>query len=100
MNVDTQSIYTVLITLVTVLGSSAAFKFYEKRIQLKQNQESYVKDNCEERIEKLEILLAKSSDEKEILRDQILKLTEQVSALRVKVEYLEKENRDLSKNKK
>lgn len=100
MNVDTQSIYAVIITLVTVFGSSTAFKFYEKRIFLKQKNESYAKNDCNERIEKLEILLAKSSNEKDILRDQILKLTEQVSALRVKVEFLEKENRDLSKNKR
>ena len=100
MNVDTQSIYAVIITLITVFGSSTAFKFYERKIQMKHSLESSVKDDYNERIEKLEILLEKSSEEKNLLREQILRLTEQVSALRVKVEYLEKENKDLIKNKK
>jgi FtsZ-binding cell division protein ZapB len=37
-------------------------------------------------------LLALSSDEKDELRSKVLLLTQEVSALRVKVEFLEKEN--------
>jgi len=39
--------------------------------------------------------LAESSDEKDDLRDKVLKLTEEVSALRIKVEFLERENERL-----
>lgn len=97
---DTNSIYTVIITAVTVLGSSSAWRYYEKRAAIKQSQQNHVKDDCRERIEKLEILLERSSKEKDELRSEILKLTENVASLRVKVEFLEKENKDLIKSKK
>jgi FtsZ-binding cell division protein ZapB len=43
-------------------------------------------------------MLASSADEKEELRNKVLSLTEEVSALRIKVEFLAKENERL-KNK-
>jgi FtsZ-binding cell division protein ZapB len=43
-------------------------------------------------------MLAASADEKDELRAKVLTLTEEVSALRIKVEFLEKEN-DRLKNK-
>ena len=46
----------------------------------------------------MESLLAKSSDEKDTLRDQVLALVAEVNTLRVKVEFLELENQRL-KNK-
>jgi len=97
---DTTSIYTVIITIVTVLGSTGAFRFYEKKMAIKQKEEDYAKDDYRERIDKLEILLSISSEEKEKMRAQILKLTEEVSSLRVKVEFLEKENEQLLKKQK
>lgn len=100
MNIDNNSAYAIIITLITVLGSAGAFKFYERKIVLKQKKELFEKDDCKERIEKLELLLSKSSDEKDIMREQILRLTEQVSCLKTKVEFLEKENRDLMISKK
>ena len=100
MNVDVSSLYAVIITLITVLGSTSAFRFYEKKILLKQKRDNFTQDDYRERIEKLEILLEKSSLEKDTMREQILKLTEQVSTLRVKVEFLEKENKELIKYKK
>jgi hypothetical protein len=48
-------------------------------------------------ISKLEVLLESSSKEKDEMRATILKLTEQVSALAVKVEFLQKENNELMK---
>ncbi len=56
------------------------------------------RDDLKNRVRNLEALLAASSDEKDELRNQVLALTQEVSALRVKVEYLEKEN-DRLKNK-
>ena len=96
---DNNSIYTVLITALSVLGSTSAWKYYEKKALYNQKQENLMKDDCRERIEKLEILLAKSSDEKDFLRGEILKLTEKVSKLGVIVEFLEKENKELLKTK-
>jgi hypothetical protein len=92
-----ESVWTVLITIVTVLGSASAWRFYEKRAIRKERDDEFVRHDCKDRISKLEILLENSSKEKDEMRATILKLTEQVAALAVKVEYLQKENSDLYK---
>ncbi len=56
------------------------------------------RDDLKNRVRNLEALLAASAEEKEELRAIVLKLTEEVSVLRTKVEFLEKENERL-KNK-
>lgn len=93
------SIYTIIITAITVLGSASAFKYYEKRSTLKRKTETFMKDDCRERINRLEKLLEKSSEEKDHMREQILALTGEVFQLRVKVEFLAKENGELTTNK-
>lgn len=90
-----ESIYTVLITVVTVLGSASAWRFYEKRAMRKEKDEEFIRNDCRDRISKLEALLQESSKEKDDMRKTILTLTEKVSALTVKVEYLQKENTEL-----
>ena len=91
----TESIYAVLITLITVLGSAGAWRYYEKRAQDKKDEEDYIKDDCARRIDRLEALLEKSSREKDELREKILELTKDVAELTIKVKYLEMENRRL-----
>ena len=86
------SVWTVLITVITVLGSASAWRFYEKRAMRKERDEEFIRHDCKDRIAKLEALLQESSREKDEMRSTILKLTEQVAALAVKVEYLQKEN--------
>jgi phage shock protein A len=94
---DINSLYTVLITAITVLGSTSAWRYYEKRAMRKEKSEDYMKDECRERIVKLEVLLERSSAEKDDLRTKVLKLTEEVSQLRIKVEFLEDKNEELKK---
>lgn len=94
---DANSFYTVLITALTVLGSASAWRFYEKRAMRKEKSEDYMKDECRERIAKLEVLLERSSSEKDDLRYKILELTKEVAELRVKVEFLEDRNKELQK---
>lgn len=93
---------TVIVTIVTVLFSAGAWKFYEKRMQLKSDKETEEKtdhnmyrDDLKARVKKLETLLADSSEEKDKMRDQILALTAEVAELRAKVDFLEKENERL-----
>jgi hypothetical protein len=93
-SMDMNSIWTVLITAITVLGSTSAWKFYERRIELKKDEENFIKQDCRDRIIKLEALLKESSQEKEKMRETILLLTEKVAALTVKVEFLQKETPD------
>ena len=92
---NSESIWTVLVTIVTVLGSTSAWKYYEKRAEAKKDDDNFIKQDCRDRISKLEALLQESADEKERLRSTILELTEKVAALTVKVEYLQKENNEL-----
>jgi len=92
---QTESIYAVLITLITVLGSAGAWRYYEKRAQDKKEEEDFIKDDCARRIDRLEQLLEKSSKEKDELREKILELTKDLAELTIKVKYLEMENKRL-----
>ena len=101
------NITQIIITVATVAGSAGIWKFFEARLKVKseekrselQNSDGVqYRDDLKSRVRNLESLLATSADEKDELRDQVLALTQEVSALRVKVEYLEKEN-DRLKNK-
>jgi hypothetical protein len=89
------SVWTVLITVIGVLGSASAWRFYEKRAMRKERDEEFIRHDCRDRIAKLEALLQESSREKDDMRTTILILTEKVSALTVKVEFLQKENSEL-----
>jgi peptidoglycan hydrolase CwlO-like protein len=92
-----ENIYSVVITAITVLGGTTAFRFYEKRAMRKERDEEFIRHDCKDRITKLETLLHESSKEKDELRSMVLALTKEVAALSVKVEYLTKENDKLEK---
>jgi len=86
---EQQSVWTVLITIVGVLGSASAWRFYEKRSMRKERDDEFIRHDCKDRIAKLEALLQAASKEKDEMRQTILKLTEQVAALSVKVDFLQ-----------
>jgi peptidoglycan hydrolase CwlO-like protein len=92
-----ENIYSVLITAITVLGGTTAFRFYEKRAMRKERDDEFIRHDCKDRISKLEALLESSSKEKDELRNMVLSLTKEVAALSVKVEFLTKENDKLEK---
>lgn len=86
---------------MSVAGTAGIWQFLQTRLKVKSaerkselenNDGVQYRDDLKNRVRNLEALLAQSSDEKDELRDQVLALTQEVSALRVKVEYLEKEN--------
>lgn len=96
-----EDITQIIITVVSVAGTAGIWQFLqarlkvksdEKKAELENNDGVQYRDDLKNRVRNLEALLAASSDEKDELRDQVLALTQEVSALRVKVEYLEKEN--------
>ena len=92
-----ENMYSVLITAITVLGGTTAFRFYEKRAMRKERDDEFIRHDCKDRISKLEALLENSSKEKDELRSMVLELTKEVAALSVKVEFLTKENDKLEK---
>jgi peptidoglycan hydrolase CwlO-like protein len=92
-----ENMYSVLITAITVLGGTTAFRFYEKRAMRKERDDEFIRHDCKDRITKLEALLSAASKEKDDLRNMVLALTKEVAALSVKVEFLTKENDKLEK---
>lgn len=98
------SITQIIITLATVAGSAGIWKFAETRLRVKaerkqqehnNNDTVQYRDDLKNRVRNLEALLAQSATEKDEMREKILSLTEEVSALRIKVEFLAKENERL-----
>ena len=96
-----EDITQIIITVVSVAGTAGIWQFLqarlkvkseEKKSELENNDGVQYRDDLKHRVRNLEQLLSTSSDEKDELRDQVLALTQEVSALRVKVEFLEKEN--------
>lgn len=83
-----ENVYTVLITLVTTLGGAGAWRYYEKRAQNKEEDERFIRHDCQTRILKLEALLEQSSKEKDDMRATILELTKQVAQLQTQVQFL------------
>jgi hypothetical protein len=89
---DNSNMWSVLITAITVLGGTSAFRFYEKRAMHRERDDDFIRHDCKDRISKLEALLEASAREKDDLRSLVLKLTAEVAELRVKVEFLNKSN--------
>lgn len=94
----------IIVTIVGVLGSASIWKYMEarlksknesKKLDLQNNDGVQYRDDLKNRVRNLESLLAQASDDKDELRNQVLTLTAEVNALRVKVEFLEKENERL-----
>jgi hypothetical protein len=85
---DQTNMWSVLITAITVLGGTSAFRYYERRAQHKERDDEFIRHDCKDRITKLEALLERSSQEKDEMRAQILKLVSEVAALRTEIKYL------------
>ncbi len=82
------NVWTLLITVITVLGSTTAFRYYEKRAMHKERDDDFIRHDCKDRISKLEALLEESSREKDEMRKQILELVSEVASLRTEIKYL------------
>ena len=91
--------YTIIITVVSVLGSAGAWQFYQNRMKMKyaaakddKTDQNLYRDDLRERVAVLEEKLeqeraAKEKSAKE-LSDALTRLTE----YKVRLEFLEKEN--------
>jgi septal ring factor EnvC (AmiA/AmiB activator) len=82
------NVWSVLITAITVLGGTSAFRFYEKKSMRKERDDDFIRHDCKDRIAKLEALLERSSQEKDEMRAQILELVSEVAQLRTEIKYL------------
>lgn len=94
-----ENVYTVIITAITVLGSAKAWEFYSKKSEKNREDEFQYRYDCRSRIDKLEALLTEASKEKDVMRQTILELSTQLSALRVKIELMEADRIEWRKEK-
>lgn len=94
----------VTITILTVFTSAGFLKFLETRfkakakrtkLETKNSDGSLYRADLKSRVLKLESLLDDQIDQKDELMNKIILLTGTVEALKVKVEYLTKENKSL-----
>lgn len=100
------SFITIAVTLVTVLGSAGAWKFYDARLNKLDNQrkeekldQNAYREDLRARINNLEQILIESAKEKSKMVDTIIHLTRQIATLETKVKFLEKENEILTRMK-
>jgi predicted RNase H-like nuclease (RuvC/YqgF family) len=84
-----ENIYSVIITAITTLGGATAWRYYEKRAARKDEDERFIRNDCQSRISKLEALLEEASKEKDEMRAIIINLTAQVARLETEVKYLQ-----------
>ncbi len=87
---DNQNIYTVLITIVSTLGGVNAWRYFEKRASNKEDDDRFIRNDCQTRIAKLETALLSSEKQKDELRTLVLNLSTEVAALNEQVKYLMK----------
>ena len=94
--------YTVIITIVSVLGSAGAWQFYQNRMKLKyqaekddKSDQNLYRDDLRERVAVLESRLEEERDEKDKRQDEITKLQTTLAEYKVRLEFLEKENERL-----
>lgn len=94
----------IMLTIGAVAGSTALWTFLSERIktkaklkesEMKNNDGNLYRDDLKNRVSNLEKLLLKATNEKDELNNKVLQLTAEVSSLKVKVDFLEKENERL-----
>lgn len=89
------NITSIIITVVSVLGATGAWKFYELLIKQKREREkedksekTIYRDDLKFRVDKLE----KGKDE---CMTSLITINAELSVLRIKLEYIEEENKVL-----
>lgn len=93
---------TILITVVSVLGSAGAWQFYQNRLKLKfeaeksdKQDQNLFRDDLRERVAVLESRLDDANGERERRLNEVLTLQTTLTEYKVRLEFLEKENERL-----
>jgi|TARA_R110000744_G_C19160691_1_gene540442 predicted nuclease with TOPRIM domain len=88
----TEQLTTIIITTLTVAGGAGAWKFYEFLIRNRREKEketmteqNMYRDDLRARVEKLE-------NDKESCQNQLINITSELSAIKVKLDFIEREN--------
>ena len=84
------NIFAVLIAVVTGITGTAGWQFWQRKLELKREQEYSYRTECKYRIDKLEDELQKLELDNSNLRQSILELSILVAELKTRLELLEK----------
>jgi predicted nuclease with TOPRIM domain len=87
-----EQLTTIIITTLTVAGGAGAWKFYEFLIRNRREKEketmteqNMYRDDLRARVEKLE-------GDKESCQNQLKDITAELAAIKVKLDFIEREN--------
>ena len=93
---------TIIITVVTVLGSTGAWTYYQNRLKLKyqsqkedKTDQNLYRDDLRERVAVLEEKLEQERNQKEKTTHELAQVMTQLTEYKVRLEFLEKENERL-----
>jgi hypothetical protein len=93
---------TIVITAVTVLGSTGAWTYYQNRLKLKyetkkedKTDQNLFRDDLRERVAVLESKLEQERSAKEKTTEEVIELRTKLTEYKVRLEFLEKENERL-----
>lgn len=99
-----QNLITLLITLTTVLTSTAAWRYWERRAAARERTDDrehldglQYRNDLRERVRMLELMLKDIHTENNQLRDELRELTATVATQSARIHYLERENETLKK---
>jgi hypothetical protein len=97
-----ESYTTIIITAVTVLGSTGAWTYYQNRLKLKydskkedKTDQNLFRDDLRERVAVLESRLEQERSAKEKTTEEVIELRTKLTEYKVRLEFLEKENERL-----
>lgn len=93
---------TIIITVVTVLGSTGAWTYYQNRLKLKyqsqkedKSDQNLYRDDLRERVAVLEEKLEQERTQKEKTSKELSEVLTKLTEYKVRLEFLEKENERL-----
>ncbi len=106
---DESQALTVITSIIAALGGTQAWEFYKRKAELKANNEmaqiekkQMYRDELRSQVDTLRDRLDQANAEKEQqmkgFLERINELSQELAAMKVRVEFLEKENANLRKS--
>ena len=93
---------TIIVTAVTVLGSTGAWTYYQNKLKLKydskkedKSDQNLYRDDLIERVAILETKLENERAAKEKTTEEVIELRTKMTEYKIRLEFLEKENERL-----
>jgi len=93
---------TIIVTAVTVLGSTGAWTYYQNKLKLKydsrkedKSDQNLYRDDLRERVAILEAKLDEERMVKQKTTEEVIELRTKLTEYKIRLEFLEKENERL-----